>query len=111
MLTILIAKKPVYSHHKVRTSLKDRTLDSMFPVANPSQINQEKGKGKAREDAIDVDNAPKNVLSGGASQPHKPQGEIKESQCFLTSVKTLRDAIGKGKHKSMISVIFLRFDA
>ncbi|CDO70633.1 hypothetical protein BN946_scf184748.g31 [Trametes cinnabarina] len=29
--------RKVYSHHKVRTSMKDRTLDSMFPVIHPSQ--------------------------------------------------------------------------
>lgn len=67
--------KKVYSHNKVRTSLHDRTLDSMFPVTNPSQI----GKSPS-------------------ANPNSRYREVKESECFLTSVISLRKRIAKGKH-------------
>lgn len=92
--------KPTYSQHKVRTSLKDRTLDSMFSTSNPSQIGHGSRSelGKTREDAIDAD--------GGV--PPDPGGnleavrakEVKESKCYLTSVKSLRDGVQKAKHQS-----------
>lgn len=79
-------KKKTYSYQKVRTSLKDRTLDSMFPVRNPTQIQDEdpsgKGKGKA--------------LAEGTSTLRR---EIKESECLLTSVKNLRQNVTKLKHR------------
>ncbi|GAV99710.1 dna mismatch repair protein [Lentinula edodes] len=83
----LSGPKKVYSHHKVRTSLQDRTLDSMFPVVNPSQI----GKGPAE--------------SNPQSQSLPRSREVKESECFLTSVTTLRNRILKGKHKLLTEIL------
>jgi len=71
----------VYSHLKVRTSLKDRTLDSMFPLADASQVPKA---------------GPSSVVTSAESGK---TGEIKESRCFLASVKTLRQRIAKGKHR------------
>ncbi|KAF8156932.1 DNA binding protein [Crassisporium funariophilum] len=76
-------KKKTYSHHKVRTSLHDRTLDSMFPVANESQVGSQSAQA-----------TPVNTLTKSR--------EIEESQCFLTSVKNLRQKIIKGKHRQIL---------
>jgi hypothetical protein len=73
------SQKKIYSQHKVRTSIQDRTLDSMFPVSNPSHSKGEGG---------DVESPPTMLQSR----------EIKESDCNLTSVQNLRDSIVKGKH-------------
>ncbi|KAF5390112.1 hypothetical protein D9757_003823 [Collybiopsis confluens] len=82
--------KKVYSHHKVRTSLRDRTLDSMFPVANPSHID----KGASDRDK--------------PSPSYSRSREVKESECVLTSVLNLRKKVAKGKHKcARLSHIYL----
>ncbi|KAE9385345.1 hypothetical protein BT96DRAFT_960757 [Gymnopus androsaceus JB14] len=76
----------VYSHNKVRTSLQDRTLDSMFPVVNPSQI------GDSSADP-------------NLSQSFSRYREVKESECFLTSVIGLRKRLEKGKHKLLTEIL------
>ncbi|KAF8340115.1 histidine kinase-like ATPase [Amanita rubescens] len=78
-------RKKVYSHQKVRTSLHDRTLDSMFPVANPAQV-------ELQEAAVQNPETPKTR-------------EIKESDCSLTSVKTLRQAFVKDKHQQLTEIL------
>jgi len=86
MVAVSEQKKKVYSHYKVRTSNQDRTLDSMFPVVN--QAAQPERTSSTTQ------------LSG--AQPPTTQlkaKEIKESQCFLTSVKGLRQNLLTGKHK------------
>jgi DNA mismatch repair protein MLH1 len=72
-------KKKTLSQHKVRTSLQVRTLDSMFPVPNPSRIDP----------AMKTDNP---------STGQQKSREVEESKCFLTSVKNLRQSLAKGKH-------------
>jgi rRNA maturation protein Nop10 len=72
--------KKILSQHKVRTNVKERTLDSMFPVTNPAHV-------EASSDPIEP------------SQGQAPQREIKESECYLASVKSLRQAVLKKKHK------------
>ncbi|KAL6300791.1 DNA binding protein [Sparassis latifolia] len=79
-------KKKTLSQHKVRTSMQDRTLDSMFPVLNQSQ--------QANSPA-----APSPV-----AQTPKTR-EIKESQCFLGSVKRLRQDLFKGQHRGLTEII------
>ncbi|KZP14929.1 DNA mismatch repair protein MutL [Athelia psychrophila] len=77
------------SQHKVRISMQDRTLESMFPVVNPAQI------------APGAD-----VLTGiepTSSLP--PTREIKETACFLGSVGGLRDAVSKGKHTHLSEIV------
>jgi DNA mismatch repair protein MLH1 len=75
-------KKKTQSQHKVRTSLRDRTLDSMFPVANPAQIH-----------GID-DSEP-----GADPPPNVPKSrDIQESECYLTSVRDLRASVTQSKH-------------
>ncbi|KAF5345184.1 hypothetical protein D9758_009705 [Tetrapyrgos nigripes] len=83
--------KKVYSHHKVRTSLADRTLDSMFPVLNSSHIAPDKQKSS--------------IPSTPSTQLTSRYKEIKESECFLTSVKSLRKALVKGKHKALTEIL------
>ncbi|KAJ7695474.1 histidine kinase-like ATPase [Mycena rosella] len=78
--------KKTSSQYKVRTSLQDRTLESMFPVPNPTHIEgQSSAKGKAADTS--------------------KSREIKESQCYLTSVKTLRQNAIKGKHKQLSEIL------
>ena len=74
----------VYSQHKVRTSLKDRTLDSMFPIAHPSQR-------PSKDSADDGSAIP-------VTQPASKEREIKEAECYLKSVRDLRAAVVKAKH-------------
>ncbi|GJJ10468.1 hypothetical protein Clacol_004694 [Clathrus columnatus] len=71
----------LYSYHKVRTSAKDRTIDSMFPILNKSQV-------------VDVNESPglRNNIS-----------EIEESECLLTSVRNLRAEVAKGRHEGTLS--------
>ncbi|KAF7350452.1 DNA-mis-repair domain-containing protein [Mycena venus] len=80
------APKKTASQYKVRTSLQDRTLESMFPVANPSQID---GAAKGKSAAADTSKS----------------REIKESECILTSVKRLRQNAIKGKHKQLSEIL------
>ncbi|KAG7446826.1 DNA mismatch repair protein MutL [Guyanagaster necrorhizus] len=82
------SRKKTYSHSKVRTSLQDRTLDSMFPIINPGQIEGPSGTAE-------------NVLSPGMT---KTRG-IKESECILTSVQNLRHSVGKGKHRLLTEIL------
>ncbi|EEB91579.1 hypothetical protein MPER_10039, partial [Moniliophthora perniciosa FA553] len=88
--------RKVYSHHKVRTSLQDRTLDSMFPVANPSQIQSSS------------DNASGKKGKPGGDTPAIPQSryrDVQESDCNLTSVHNLRKAVQKQKHKGLSEIL------
>ncbi|KAI0635254.1 DNA mismatch repair protein MutL [Trametes polyzona] len=87
------AKRKVYSQHKVRTSLKDRTLDSMFPVTHPSQRT---GSGDGQgESAATTPGTPPTVI-------HKA---IKESQCYLKSIRDLRDAVLKARHHQLSEIL------
>ncbi|KAI0777761.1 DNA binding protein [Trametes elegans] len=86
------AKRKVYSQHKVRTSLKERTLDSMFPIAHPSQ---QSGSGEGGGEAAGSPRTP----------PTGRDREIKESQCFLKSVKELRSAVHRVKHNQLSEIL------
>ncbi len=67
--------------------MKDRTLESMFPVPNPTQIREESGTGKEKGKAPNEET------------PVTKSKEIKESECLLSSVKHLRQNVIKIKHK------------
>ncbi|KAF9457554.1 DNA mismatch repair protein MutL [Collybia nuda] len=84
------ALKKTYSQHKVRTSLKDRTLDSMFPVANPAKIFPNSSGQEKMADA-----------PTGTTKAR----EIGESECSLTSIQTLRRNLIKGKHKYLSEIL------
>lgn len=84
------SRRKTYSHNKVRTSLQDRTLDSMFPIVNPSQIEGSSSRTAA------------SVLSTGMTKAR----EIKESECILTSVQNLRHSVVKGKHRRSCLLVF-----
>ncbi|KAJ7207096.1 histidine kinase-like ATPase [Mycena pura] len=77
--------KKTLSQYKVRTSLQDRTLESMFPVVNPTKTEGSSDKGKSAE-------------------AFKTR-EIKESECILSSVQTLRQSVIKGQHKQLSEII------
>ncbi|ESK91760.1 dna mismatch repair protein [Moniliophthora roreri MCA 2997] len=88
--------RKVYSHHKVRTSLQDRTLDSMFPVASPSQIQSSS------------DNTSGKKGKSGGDTPAILQSryrDVQESDCNLTSVYNLRKTVLKQKHKGLSEIL------
>ncbi|KAF5383218.1 hypothetical protein D9615_005029 [Tricholomella constricta] len=84
-----LKKKKTLSQHKVRTSLEDRTLDSMFPVTNPAQLSKSSSQGE-KEDA-----------SLGTLKSR----DVKESECYLTSVVNLRQKIARGKHRHLTEIL------
>lgn len=79
------AAKKLTSQHKVRTSQQDRTLDSMFPIVNPSLQGKDTGQKSG----------PVRVA------------EIKPSHCNLASVIELRDELSKVKHAGKFVSILL----
>ncbi|KAG6909915.1 hypothetical protein DXG01_014435 [Tephrocybe rancida] len=81
--------KKTLSQHKVRTSLKDRTLDSMFPVTNPAQVARSPSQGNQGES------------TAGTLRSR----DVKESECYLTSVVNLRQKIVKGKHRHLTEIL------
>ncbi|KAI0694214.1 DNA binding protein [Cytidiella melzeri] len=76
--------KQTPSSHKVRTSKQDRTLDSMFPILNPSQA------------------ASSESCSPLASV--KPP-DIQLSECNLATVLQLREEVFTGKHDDLAEII------
>ncbi|KDQ60330.1 hypothetical protein JAAARDRAFT_125644 [Jaapia argillacea MUCL 33604] len=82
-------KAPVYSYHKVRTSTKDRTLDSMFPVVDSLR----QVPASANDDGSPVPPIVWKIK------------EIKESECYLHSIATLREAVETGKHKHLMEIL------
>lgn len=74
LLSLFAVAKKLSSQHKVRTSVQDRTLESMLPMSNTS-----------RSDA-------------GNSGKALRLGEVKESKCDLTSIVQLRGSIMKNIH-------------
>ncbi|KAL1752364.1 hypothetical protein FB107DRAFT_220046 [Schizophyllum commune] len=86
------ATKPIPSHFKVRTSAADRTLDSMFPVVNPSLRTQ--------PSATAVENA-----QPAGTQLTEYKRMIRESQCRLKSVQTMRKEIEAARHQQLTEII------
>ncbi|TFK49460.1 DNA mismatch repair protein MutL [Heliocybe sulcata] len=87
-------KKKVYSHHKVRTSTQDRTLDSMFPVLSPAQAPETPNRNTQ--------------AASGSTQPIRQAiklREIKQSECYLTSVQELRKEVEKARHKNLTEIL------
>ena len=78
LLFIFPLATKLYSQHKVRTSLHDRTLESMIPVLNPS-----------RSDGDDV------------SKKAVGLRDVPESSCDLTSILELRKSIQKSVHHGL----------
>jgi len=89
------SKHKVYPHYKVRTSLTDRTLDSMFPVTNPTQIS--KFRETQGQTAVErTSSRTQSKLSSDAGTK-----VIRQSECFLTSVRSLRKEVEKARHNRM----------
>lgn len=65
----------------------------MFPVLSPSQI-----PNKSNHNSKDVQSSEKNTSKGSS--------EIKESECYLTSVRDLRSSIAGRKHNSACHPFF-----
>lgn len=76
-----VAKK-VLSQHKVRTSLQDRTLDSMIPVTDPLRNDSDEPVTAIR------------------------LRDIKESTCHLTSITELRRLAHKRIHHGRLCICF-----
>ncbi|KAI6158071.1 histidine kinase-like ATPase [Pisolithus tinctorius] len=77
--SLLLVQKTL-SQHKVRTSLQDRTLESMLPVNDPSRSDDSSGRAVRLKD-------------------------IKESQCSLTSIAELRQSVVKNVHHDLTEII------
>ena len=114
-------KKPMYSKDKVRVSQANRTLDSMFPIAGPStQLTSNQTQSATEVNPIDIDadnNHGTENVGGGDDQRDKyrrgvnvnPEDQekvdrsrvkyIKESQCFLKTVKELREEVQGVRHE------------
>ncbi|OAX31623.1 hypothetical protein K503DRAFT_805920, partial [Rhizopogon vinicolor AM-OR11-026] len=73
--------KKVLSQHKVRTSLQDRTLDSMIPVTDPSRTDSDEPTTAIR------------------------LRDIKESTCHFASIKELRRLATKRLHHDLTEII------
>ena len=84
-------QKKTYSKDKVRISHKDRTLDAMFPVLNPTTQASPARKDDNGKGSSDM------LPAVQLSSPVKIR-EISESDCFLTSVCNLRNDIRSSKH-------------
>ena len=67
----------------------------MFPISNPSQIN--------------VDNASNSIQPSPSMSTYKTK-EIKESECYLSSVRDLRAAVIKGRHSCKSDVPHARYE-
>ncbi|THH13620.1 hypothetical protein EW146_g6622 [Bondarzewia mesenterica] len=80
-------KKKVLSQHKVRTSVADRTLDSMFPVASQSPIP-----------CADGDASPT------IAQVREKERVVKESVCYLDSIKRLRKNVIDQTHERVVDL-------
>lgn len=100
------SKPKVYAHYKVRTSLNDRTLDSMFPIANPStQLDAPSQAPSKYRSQPSRTQAPTPTQSAVASDTTSGGSRnIKESECFLTSVQTLRKEVLKAKHRQLSEI-------
>ena len=104
------SKPKVYAHYKVRTNLKDRTLDSMFPVANPSQLTgtqAEQSRSKLRPSSQMV---PAQLAQESATPSDTPNVKIRQSEVFLVSIKNLRQEVENARHnRTLVSVrIYLK---
>ncbi|EJD05496.1 DNA mismatch repair protein MutL [Fomitiporia mediterranea MF3/22] len=94
-------QKAVYSKDKVRVSQADRKLDSMFPLINPTTqapSTSERGGDKRKETGSPAESQTPPVRAARVQ-------EIKESQCFLTSVKGLRSDVEKARHNFLTEII------
>ncbi|GMK58343.1 hypothetical protein CspeluHIS016_0503750 [Cutaneotrichosporon spelunceum] len=83
-------------NYKVRMDPANRTLDSMIPVAAPSQISYGERPAKRRI----VDPSAELVLDDGDGDDRTPMWNAQannhqESVCDLTSIQALRDAVRK----------------
>ncbi|KAG8792592.1 DNA mismatch repair protein [Serendipita sp. 398] len=96
----LDAPRKIYSNHKVRTSLHDRTLEEWMPVGGTSA-----GDGGQGERPIEVEDS----AEAGNAQVEAPvpsrSKEISESVCRLTSVLELRSEVLVGQHRGMTEII------
>ncbi|KAH8083337.1 DNA mismatch repair protein MutL [Cristinia sonorae] len=87
------ATKKVPSNHKIRTSQKDRTLDSMFPVLNTSQMPNELVPDLGSQD------------EGTSRKTTKSRTDIPMSECYLMSVRQLREAIEAARHQQFTEIL------
>ena len=79
-------------------SQADRTLDSMFPATSSSKHNTAELSSKEGPEVIVVEDAPP------PQSPVKIQ-DIEESECYLTSVKKMRNLVSKHKHNRTFKIV------
>ncbi|KAG8901182.1 DNA mismatch repair protein [Tulasnella sp. 403] len=85
-------KKPL-PHYKVRTSMTDRTLDSMFVQQNPGEVDP------FLDTPADVEE------SSGNKGKTRAKKDIEEAASSLNSITELRETVLKQKHKALTEVI------
>ncbi|TEB13956.1 hypothetical protein FA13DRAFT_1782694 [Coprinellus micaceus] len=98
------SKPKVYAHYKVRTNLKDRTLDSMFPVANPSQLTgtqAEQSRSKLRPSSQMV---PAQLAEESTTSSDTPNVKVRQSEVFLVSIKNLRQEVENARHNQLTEI-------
>jgi len=79
-----LPKKPL-PQHKVRTSLADRTLDSMFAVVPTADDKTSQGIGSSTTPQIQ-------------QMVARKKDDIIESECFLSSIQSLRKSVLQNRH-------------
>lgn len=110
--------KPTYSKDKIRVSQADRTLDSMFPVLDPATqplptveligsgvnaINDERSKYRASDSVGRKRKRPEEDSAVTQASPSALGKQfIEESECFLTSMVTLRKKASEGRHEGLL---------
>lgn len=113
-------KKQVYSKDKVRVSQANRTLDSMFPIAGPSSTSTQQLQASQAHNSNSLDSMEDrnkwrdgvNVLDSDepAQEDRNRVKLIKESQCFLKSVKALREEVYGLKHECKLWYLCIQWD-
>ncbi|KAG9025968.1 DNA mismatch repair protein [Tulasnella sp. JGI-2019a] len=78
----VLAPKKALPQHKIRTSMMDQTLDSMFAINDPSK-----------------------VLSSEDAPGARKREDIPESQCILSSIKDMRNDVLKKKHGGLADIL------
>ncbi|EIM82138.1 DNA mismatch repair protein MutL [Stereum hirsutum FP-91666 SS1] len=99
-------RKKTSSQHKVRTSVADRTLDSMFPVLHPSTSQGNPVQSLAGHSSPTDVKATDPDVPSSSQRPGKERSKlIPESICNLLSVQELRRAVASRKHQQLSEIL------
>lgn len=93
------SSQKVYSHHKVRNSQQDRTLESMFPVTHPAT---QAAANDSEGEVGDTDDEPQVFEEDKSLSKIR---DVPESECYLTSVINLREEVKAQRHNRLSEII------